>query len=84
MDVVMTLLDASGLEELGAPPKRDLEVLQSLKERDLEVLKGLKERDVDIDGLLTLSVDENLGFAITILVEVTASLLALPEEPYAG
>ena len=85
LDVVLTLLNASGLAVLGGYSKKDLEGLQSLKERDLEVLQGLlKERDVDLpveglDGLVSLSIEGNLGYTIETLLELTIPLLAQGE-----
>ena len=81
LDVVLTLLNASGLAVLGGFTKRDLEALQSLKERDLEVLQGLKkERDIDLpveglDGLVSLSIEGNLGYTISTLLELMVPLV---------
>ena len=66
---------------LGGFTKRDLEALQSLKERDLEVLQGLKkERDIDLpveglDGLVSLSIEGNLGYTISTLLELMVPLV---------
>ena len=73
---------------LGGYSKKDLEALQSLKERDLEALQGLKkERDVDLpvdglDGLVSLSIEGNLGYTITTLLDMTIPLLL--QEEFAG
>lgn len=70
---------------LGGYSKKDLEGLQSLKERDLEVLQGLmKERDVDLpvgglEGLVSLSVEGNLGYTISTLLEMTIPLISQGE-----